>query len=163
MKKGIKEILELQGYGNLQKRILISLVILIITIVTLILIIFFYSPKECQDNACFSNAIANCKRVSWVREDTKASWYYEIIGNSGDKACKVKIKLIKMNQGTIDIEELQGLEMTCIAQKSDTRFPEENMNKCSGVLKEKLQEIIIERMHNYILKNLGEIKESFGV
>ena len=38
----------------------------------------------------------------------------------------------------------------------------EKNNHGSGDLKGDLQDIIIQRMHNYLLKNVGEIREEFG-
>ena len=106
--------------------------------------------------------MTKCSRVSFIKEDSKASWYYEIQGNIGKDSCIVKIKLLKMNSGDIDTVVLEGSEMKCIVNKGETIAPEENMKSCSGLLKEKLQEIIIDRMHSYLLQNLGDIKESFG-
>lgn len=158
----IKEVLEKQGYADIQKRLLISVMIMILTIIIFIVVYFFFFTKQCTDSACFSQSLVKCSRVNFIKEDSKASWSYTIEGASGKDSCIVKIELLKMNSGTIEIEDLQGTEMTCIVNKGDTIAPEENMKTCSGPLKEKLQEIIIERMHSYLLKNLGEIKESFG-
>lgn len=158
----IREVLEKQGYKDMKKRLLISIIILIIAVVIFLVFYFFIWPKQCNDSVCFSQSLAKCSRVYFVKEDSKAAWYYEIQGGSGKDSCIVKVKLLKMNAGTIETESLQGTEMTCIVNKGDTLSPEENMKSCSGVLKEKIQEIIIDRMHSYLLKNLGEIKESFG-
>ena len=157
----MKEVLEKQGYRSMEKRILISALILIIAIVIFLAFVYFIKPKECNDSACFQKALSNCNRVSYVKEDSKASWHYIITNSNGKNSCNIRVKLLKMNQGTIETEILEGTEMTCIINKADTRPPEENMQSCTGLLKEKLQEIIIERMHSYLLKNLGEIKESF--
>jgi len=158
----IKEVLENQGYKGLKKRLLISIAILIIAAILFMIIYLFYYARPCNDSACFSQAMIKCSRVYFIKEDSKASWYYEIKGSSGKDSCIVKIKLLKMNSGDIDTEVLEGTEMTCIVNKGETTAPEENMKSCSGLLKEKLQEIIIDRMHSYLLQNLGEIKESFA-
>ena len=168
MVKNIKEVkeknsyLEEQGYKDLKKRLLISLIIIVIAVILFIIIYFFYYAKPCNDSACFSNSMTKCSRVYFIKEDSKASWYYEIKGTSGKDSCSVLVRLLKMNAGDIDTETLQGSEMTCIVNKADTSAPEENMKSCNGLLKEKLQEIIIDRMHSYLLQNLGEIKQSFG-
>lgn len=157
-----KGVLEKQGYKDIKKRLLISIIILIVAIILFIAIYFFYYARPCNDSACFSESLLKCSRVYFIKEDSKASWYYQIQGSSGEDSCIVKIKLLKMNSGSIDTEVLEGTEMTCIVNKGETTAPEENMKSCSGLLKERLQEIIIDRMHGYLLKNLGEIKESFG-
>ena len=161
MKKEVWEIFERQGYKNTNLRVLLSVIIVIIAAIIFILVFFYLNPKPCNDNACFMQSLAKCNRISFLKEDSRASWYYLIEGKYDKDSCKVKVKLLKMNQGTIDIEDLQGAEMACIVNRMDARPPEENMAQCQGLLKEKLQEIIIQRMHSYLLKNLGEVKESF--
>lgn len=163
MKTGLKEVLESQGYKNLKKRMLIAIIILFIAFIIFAGFLLFFYYRECGNQDCFTKALAQCKKASWIREDSKAAWQYKIMGNSEKDACSVKVRLLKMNQGTIDIEKLQGDEMTCSVLKNYDKFPEEDMEKCTGILKEQLQGIIIERMHSYLLKNLGEIKEGFEV
>jgi len=162
MAKKIKEVLENQGYNNIKIRFLISIIILIVAVIVFVIILFFLRPKQCIDSDCFLQAKATCRKVYFVKEDSSAAWYYEIKGNSGKDSCLVNVRLLKMNQGTIDIEGLEGTQMNCIVNKDDSISPEENMKSCTGLLKEKLQEIIIDRMHDYLLKNLGDIKESFA-
>jgi len=158
----LKGVLEKQGYKNIKNRILISVIILIVAIIAFVAVFFFLIPKQCSDSNCFSQALARCSRMYFIKQDSSAAWYYEIKGSNGKDSCNVVVKLLKMNEGTIDTETLQGDEMTCIVNKADTTAPEENMKECTGILKEKLQEIIIDRMHSYLLQNLGEIKVSFG-
>jgi hypothetical protein len=158
----LKEALEQQGYIHLKRRLILSVIILITAIIIVIIAYLFFIPKSCNDMNCFSNSLQKCSRTYFIKEDLTGSWYYEILGSNGKDSCNVKIKLLKMNTGTIDTESLQGNEMKCIVSKGETLAPEDNMNVCSGPLKEKLQEIIIDRMHSYISKNIGEVKESFA-
>lgn len=162
MIKKIKEVLKKQGYNNLKIRILISVLILIIAAIILVVFFFFTNIKECDSSECFSQALSKCTRVSYIREDPKAAWDYKITGSNNENSCNIDVRLLRLNQGTVDIEILEGSKMTCVINRAETRPPEENIKDCSGLLKERLQEIIIERMHSYILKNIGEIKESFG-
>jgi hypothetical protein len=163
MIKNIKDFFKRQGYFDLKKKVIFSLVVLIITIFLTIFLITLFYPKSCEDRECFSDSLNDCDRVSLVREDSSASWYYEILGNNDENSCKVSVKLLKLKQGKIDIEDLEGEEMTCIVSKGETLMPEENIESCTGILKEELQGIIIEKMHSYILKNIGDIKDSFGL
>ncbi|MEM0465824.1 MAG: hypothetical protein QXW97_03965 [Candidatus Pacearchaeota archaeon] len=161
MKFKVKTILEDQGYTNVVKRVLISLFILVIIIIIAITFIILYYPKSCEDFQCFSNALNSCKKVTVVREDSKASWYYEIKGRDSENACKVRVKILSLKQGPLDIEDLQGEEMICSVKKGELLYPEENIDSCTGLLKEELQGIIIQKMHSYIIKNIGEIKGNF--
>ena len=159
----IREVFEEQGYSNLKKRMFLSLLILAIGVIMFIIFMLLIYVPTCDDNTCFYNALANCKRVSWIREDAKAVWSYKILGPSTADNCRISVQLTKMKEGTIDTESLQGDKMTCTIQKDLVKYPEENMQYCTGVLKEDIQGIIIERMHSYLLKNLGEVKQGFGI
>ena len=52
--------------------------------------------------------------------------------------------------------------MVCTVLKTDSQFPEKDISKCTGKLKEDLQDILIQRMHNYLLENVGEVQEAFA-
>lgn len=79
-----------------------------------------------------------------------------------EDSCKIEVKLLEVKQGTIDSEKLEGEKMLCTVLKADTRFPEKDISRCTGMLKEDMQDLIIQRMHNYLLENVGEIKQEFS-
>ena len=54
---------------------------------------------------------------------------------------------------------LIGEKMTCRLPNGIILLPESNLERCSGPLKEKLQEQIIEQLHNFIVQNLGQINK----
>jgi hypothetical protein len=37
--------------------------------------------------------------------------------------------------------------------------PEDDLSRCTGQLKENLQEIIIQKLHAYVVENLGQISK----
>ena len=150
-----------QGYSDPQKRVGIALVILIIALITFSGYFLFYYARPVATSQEFIDSMSNCRDVSWIKEDAQASWLYKIKGGAKGDTCEVEIRLLKMKEGTIEADKLQGAKMTCIVQKGETDFPEKDISKCSGVLREELQDIIIQRMHNYLLQNVGEIKEEF--
>lgn len=159
MKKELSEILEKQGYKNFGRNLIIAVAIILIAGVLFLTYNIVYN-KSCEDSNCFADALNNCKRVSWIRDDSQSTWVYKILGSQSDK-CVVEVKLLKIKEGTLDIEKLQGQKMTCKIQKGSTEFPEKDVSKCSGLLKENIQDILIQRMHNYLLQNVGEIKDNF--
>jgi len=161
LKRGFQTLIGYKQYSKLQKRVGIALVILIIALIIFSGYFLFFYARPCADSTCFVNAMTTCKSVSWIREDVQASWLYTIKGTAKTNACKVEVQLLKIKQGTIDTEQLQGKKMTCTLNKGETKFPEKDISKCSGVLKEELQNIIIQRMHSYLLENIGEIKQEF--
>jgi len=95
----------------------------------------FYYVGTCEDNTCFSNSLLNCNRVSWIKEDDKAIWHYNVLGNSENNACKIEVELLKIKEGTIDLENLQGEKMVCSVDKTQSEYPEKDISKCSGLLK----------------------------
>lgn len=134
-------------------------IIIIIALFAAIYFLLFYT-SACEDKVCFDNAIDNCKKVSLVKSDERAIWKYEILGY-GEKGCSVGVRLIQLKQGQVDIQKLEGNEMICDYVKAES-YPEEDISVCSGKLKEEIQDMIIKRLHDYLLKNLGEIQESFS-
>tara|TARA_Y100000310_G_scaffold72424_1_gene68454 strand:+ start:3489 stop:4013 length:525 start_codon:yes stop_codon:yes gene_type:complete len=150
-----------QGYDKVQRRVGIALIILILGLIgfTMYYLVFYAKPVSTSQE--FIDSIISCNRASWIREDSQAKWIYIIKGNAKGDACQIHVQLLEMKEGTIGGESLQGKEMECTVLKTETRFPEKDISKCSGELKGELQDIIIQRMHNYLLKNVGEIKEEF--
>jgi len=152
---------ETQGYKDIRKRLALAIIFFLVSFLLLTVYTFFYSVKSCSGVDCFVDSMGSCKKVTWVRQDAKASWRYSILGNAGKDICKVDVKLLKINQGFVENEKLIGKEMICNLPKGETQFPEEDLSICSGLLKEEMQEIIIQKMHNYLLENLGDINEEF--
>ena len=150
-----------QGYNKIQRRVGLALIVLIIALIAFSGYFLFFYARPVTNSEEFVSAMIHCRSVSWIREDSQASWLYTITGTAKGDACDVEVQLLKMKEGTIDSEKLQGKKMTCTLLKSDTRFPEKDISKCEGELKGDLQDIIIQRMHNYLLKNVGEIREEF--
>ena len=159
--KKVKRFFASQGYDKIKRRVGLALIVLIIALIVFSGYFLFFYARPVSSSQEFVDAMVSCKRISWVREDSQASWLYTIQGNAKGDACDVEVQLLKMKEGTIDAEKLQGKKMICTILKSETRFPEKDISKCIGELKGELQDIIIQRMHNYLLKNVGEIREEF--
>jgi len=148
-------------FKKLQKKIGISLIFLVIISIAFsaYFLLFYYNP--CEDYECFVKSINNCKRISWIREDPRATWLYMIKGDAETNTCEIIVRLLKIKEGDVKNEKLEGKEMICSFKKDNKKFPEEDLSKCSGLLKEELQNEIIQKMHAYLLANVGEIKEGF--
>jgi len=153
--------LKKQGYDKIELRVGMAALILFIVLIVFAFWFVVFHAKPCVDSECFVNAIEDCKKVSWVKDDSQARWRYIVLGNAEGDNCRVEVRLLEMKEGTIDSERLQNKEMVCIVSKGNSQTIEEDVSKCSGVLKGELQDIIIQRMHNYLLENIGEIKEEF--
>lgn len=163
MKKGGKSFGSSLGTIYGKKGLIILIIILLIIAIAgyFLLSILLFPSKVCEDEECFFNGISNCDKVSWIKEDSQSAWSYKILGSSSKTTCKVEVKLIKLKQGTIEFEKLGGEKMICDVDKGSSALPEKTLSKCTGVLKEQMQEIIIQKMHDYLLKNIGQIEEGF--
>lgn len=146
---------------NTRKRVGLALFILVFVLIVYSGYFLFFYEKPVSSTEEFVEAMKSCRPVSWVREDEQATWLYTIKGQGKGDTCRIQVKLFEVKQGTIDSEELEGETMLCIQEKGDTRFPEKNIADCTGRLKEELQDLIIQRMHNYLLENIGEIRSEF--
>ena len=62
-------------------------------------------------------------------------------------------------EGELGIDRLEGYEMSCFYDRGQGVYPEDDLSKCHGRLKEELQGIIINKLHTYVIENLGKIEE----
>ena len=117
---------------------------------------FFFS-YSCDKYECLVKNLEECKRAKLLYENQDTTWFYQIKGKDGSK-CEVEVTLLQIKRGKLDIEKLQGDSMTCLMPLGVTQAPEKDISLCNGKLKEGLQELIIQRLHNYIIANLGKIE-----
>lgn len=139
---------------------------LIIIILAIIIIgvgayfLFFYE-KICTDNACFNSEMSSCKKATYTSESTEASWQYTIKGIKNN-SCIINVELLQAKTGSVDVEKIEGLDMICILPLGYTGDPQADLSLCSGKLKEGMQDLIINKMHAYILSNIGKISEELS-
>ena len=69
----------------------------------------------------------------------------------------MNVKLLQAKRGELGIDRLAGYEMECNYPDGVGTYPEKDLEKCHGKLREELQQIIIEKLHAYIIENLGKI------
>jgi len=158
MKRGIK-LKKVYGETSLKWLFVLVFIALILFIVVYF---FFFRVVSCDSPECFGTQLSKCHKASFIRDTDKAIWQYQIIRESKENSenCEVKVKLLEIKQGSTDSEILEGKSMTCDYFKLNTNYPEEDISKCTGILKEQIQELIIKRTHDYILKNLEDIENS---
>jgi len=118
---------------------------------------FFYT-KKCGDVSCFNTALLKCKKASYMDDAEDATWFYKIKGKSKGE-CKIRVEILQVKEGTTDMASLEGKDMYCYLPLGIISNPQENLERCHGLLKEEMQKLIINRLHNYIMSNLGEISE----
>jgi len=140
-----------------QKEILIS-----VTIVILFFVALYHSLKEekCLNIECFKENMLICKPAHYINEDPQASWEYNIIEEKNNK-CNIKVTLINAKEGELGLKNYNGKSMICSYGYGIFAYPEKNLGLCHGELKEGMQTILIDKLYNQIIKNLGEIREEF--
>ncbi|MEK6918435.1 MAG: hypothetical protein AABW73_00160 [Nanoarchaeota archaeon] len=116
--------------------------------------------KICDDDECFSNSLASCTSTEYTKVSTDATWYYHVQGLEGDK-CNVYVKLSQLRKGSIEIVKLEGKDMNCYLPYTVVESPQKNLELCHGLLKEEIQALLIQKMHSYLLENLGKINQEF--
>lgn len=135
--------------------LIVSIVVISVLLLGTITYIIFFKQRVCNDLECFQEASLNCLRASYLNEDPTATWKYKILGMEGDD-CRIKVTLVSATQGELGISRLEGESMVCYVQGS-TSYPEKDLKVCHGLLKEDLLDIIITKLHTYIINNLGKV------
>ena len=131
----------------------LSLVVLVILIWGVWGIFFSYATCETWD--CFNSKLKDCVRTKFIGGD-KMIFEYTIEGIKGD-SCEVGVRLLQGELNNQDSIKLESREMTCMLPTGVIIIPESNIGICSGSLKEGLQDLIINKMHKYLVQNLARL------
>lgn len=117
--------------------------------------IFFFGYEDCQDKACFDANLLDCDKANFIGGDDMI-FRYEIRGNDGDK-CVVDVELLQGELNNEDSRKLEGQSMTCMLPEGVVVDPESDIGLCHGLLKEGLQDLVIRKLHTYLVQNLGRL------
>ena len=127
-----------------------------IFVVTVWLIWFvFFSYEDCVGSVCFNENLKDCDRAKFVGGDDMI-FEYVIAGKSGDE-CEVEVKLLQGELNNADSAKLEGQSMVCMLPVGVVVSPESDIGVCHGLLKEGLQDLIIRKLHTYLVQNLGRL------
>lgn len=135
-------------------RRLSKLVILVVGLILLVWFIFF-SYENCSNNACLEENLKACDKAKFISKGDMI-FRYTIKGEEGGK-CEVNVELLQGKLNDADSAKLEGHEMTCMLPLGVVMQPESNIGNCHGMLKEGLQDLIIKKLHNYLVQNLGKL------
>jgi hypothetical protein len=148
---------------------------ILIGIVVLGLIAIFFTfvyTKNCKDAACFNRAMIGCDKAKYTEETAEASWLYTIKNKEGGllcsisikycDSCKINVKLLQLKQGKVEVQSIEGLDMNCEVPIKYSGSPQADISKCHGLLKEKMQELIIQKMYSEIVANIGKVGEDLN-
>ncbi len=143
----------------LEKRGIEKIAIIVVAVILIITLYFtFFFSYTCKDIACYKSHQEKCVKTTFIDDTKEITWYYEIKGKKG-KTCEIYVEVLQIKEGSPDKLSLEGQSMNCYLPLKDTRIPRSDISLCHGILKEELQNIIIKKLHSYVVENIGEIKE----
>lgn len=116
----------------------------------------FFGYASCGDWECFNSHLADCDRVDFIGASDKMIFEYIVRGDSGD-VCRVDVTLLQGELNSQDSMALEGYGMTCDLPFGVVIIPESDIGNCHGLLKEGLQDLMIKKLHSYLVQNLGRI------
>lgn len=142
-----------------KKEVYTALIIIIaIAIFVAAYLTFFYNPR-CENYECWQGRMSRCAVGStFINDEPEATWKYEI-EDSTNRQCIVSVELLVAKEGELGIDKLAEMEMKCSYPLGISAYAERDLGKCHGLLKEELQTLIINKLHSYIIENLGQIEE----
>jgi len=135
-------------------KIVLATLFVVVLLVLVYLNIFYF--RDCGSEECFNVQLRECKRGIYVKPGDVV-FEYKIFGLSREM-CEVSVKVLEIGVSEEEKGKLVGKSMDCLFEKGIVVKPESELQDCHGLLKEELQEIIIDRLHKQIVENLAEIK-----
>lgn len=139
----------------------LTIAVILLLIVVIYFLYFFH--YNCDDLSCFYGHQEQCVRTSFINDQQDTTWEYYIRGEEDGK-CVINVKVLKIKAGTADKQKLEGLDMDCYLSLGSISSPESDISRCHGTLKEEMQNLIIQKLHAYIVESVGEIgKELEGL
>lgn len=115
----------------------------------------FFNYENCKDNACFDSNLKDCSKARFIGGDDMI-FEYVIKGERGGE-CEVVVTLLQGELNNAESVRLENKAMTCFLPLGVVVAPESDISVCHGALKEGLQELIIKKLHTYLVKNLGRL------
>ncbi len=174
LQKGVEELLQ-QGYDpkivrksarrsrHRSERVLPVLLLIVLVILGFLATwMTFVYQAECDTFACYQEAMRKCvDNIGYVNEEPEVFWGYDVLGRSGN-LCRIRVTLLQAREGELGLSALSGQEMVCSYNYGIAAYPEKDIAKCQGELKESLQDLVIEKLHTHILENLGQIDQGLN-
>lgn len=139
-------------------------VLLLILFVLLVAYVVLSIPKNCrEDKTCFNEAFKVCKPAKMITTESGNIYSYKILGKTSNK-CVVDIKILSVNPETSQDTKIlfEGKSMRCEIPKE--KYSVLNLDKidntldyCTGPLKESIYQLMVDRMYNLVVRQLGGI------
>ena len=148
--------------GWLWKVLIPALAIIVLVVALYFTLVFHYN---CDNLECYKSKQAKCVKTKFIYDTPETTWLYLIEGKTkyrGTDVCEIEVTAVQVKDGNLDRLTLQEESMNCFLPIGLIALPESDLSRCHGILKEKSQELIIGRLHIYIVENIGEVSEGLG-
>lgn len=125
-------------------------------------IIYLIIPKSCNDQSCFEEALLDCKKVKYIKNENTNQYYYKIVKDNKN-SCLMDIGILKLADSTsLELKSFfEGKNMRCEFPKDKLTIEflqlGNTLDYCSGPLKEAMFELIIQRMYDLSTKQIGDV------
>jgi hypothetical protein len=146
--------IKLKKRDNWKAYLIIGIIILLIA--AIYFTFFFY--YSCNDLSCFQSHQKECVKTKFINDEEDATWKYIIQGKEGNK-CEINAEVLVIKKGSPDKQKLEGKSMVCYLPLGSIASPESDLANCHGELKEDIQNLIIQKLHAYIIENVEKIDE----
>lgn len=143
----------------MKKDSVIIILVLLIALAAAFALYFTFKPTSCAGYTCFQDYMASCARAQYINEEPEASWQYTILRRARE-SCEIRVTLLQAKEGDLSLAGFEGHSMDCTYPLGVVAYPDKDMARCHGLLKEDLQGLIIEKLHAYILNNLANVKDT---
>ncbi|VVB80354.1 Uncharacterised protein [uncultured archaeon] len=134
------------------KRYILIAVILLAIVAIGVFVYYRLNVPVCSTTECFFKNVATCTPSKFFYAGN-ISFDYSINGKDDDH-CNIDVTLVRSFWRGTSFDSLNGKSMVCDVPFGKITFPEEDLDKCHGPLKENLQELILQKLHGYIIDNL---------
>lgn len=139
----------------MKKSVKIGLIVFFsLLILASIWLTFFYYHK-CENQTCFNDYLQDCRKATFISNNNMVFEY--TIQKQTKFNCIVEVKLLQGDLSNQDSLKLEKKQMQCYLPLNTVVVPEADISLCKGELREGLQELIIQKLHAYIVQNLGKI------
>ena len=144
---------------GLNIRAIIVLVCIIIVVAGGFYLIF--AKQKCLSQGCLLNSIWKCSKITYLNVQDNSTFYYSVNGMTKD-GCEVYVQAIELKTDVETANALIGKSMTCYVPTdvAGSFLPETRIEYCHGLLKESIQDLIINKMQLFIVQNIGQINQS---
>jgi hypothetical protein len=137
----------------MKKRWFVLSIVIIVLAIAFSSWYFFLSYENCEDIDCFNRNLIECSRARYTNQ---AEWVYEyFIKGEKNGECVVDAKLVFAGAEP-KFESLIEKKMRCFMPLKMVDLPEDNMEYCTGPLKEDMQYLVIKDLYQYVAQNLGK-------